>query len=330
MINQVKISVIIVCYGLSKTVFDTIDSVLMQTQDGIELIVSDDGSGRFSKTKVEDYIEENKRDNIIQYSVYEHKDNVGTVKNLNRAIKIAKGRFIKLIGGDDVYYDKNVFLEQIRFLEKNDKFLLVTGMSAQCDQNMHKVVEERTEETNKALSLIYSLQPKEAFVYYQKKGFSPFVTQAICFRMAFFEKYGLFDEDFKLMEDAPTGARLILSGVPVGVQELYTVKHRMNVGISANDDLFSDKKIRYYEDRIMYCRKYSVPNKKILGRNRVIMDMGISKFRLEMALAKKEKKNKLCKMLIGLKYIYPIFLYVILRPGKTKGMIKKLLPTRSK
>lgn len=323
--SDIIITIIIVCYGLKEVVFETIDSILNQTQGGIELIVSDDGSGCFSKTVVEEYIKKNKRQNITSFHVYDFEENVGTVKNLNRAIKCSHGKFIKFIGGDDAFYDENVFARQIEFLNSNPQFLLVTGLCEQCDEVLNHIEETRTEDTNASLSKIYSMPPKEAFRFYQFKGYSPFVTQAVCFRIEFFHKYGMFDEDFYLMEDAPMGAQLILKGIPVGVQQQYVVKHRTNIGISANDDYFSIRKIKYYEDRVIYCKKFIVPNIDLLGKKRVNMAYGISRFRLELAIAKKEKRSLFYNSLIGIKYLYSIILYIIMRSEKAKIAIKKVI-----
>lgn len=319
------VTAIIVCYGYTDALLEAIDSVICQTQDSIELIISDDGSGKFSQKELEEYIENKRLDNIVSVVVHAYEENVGTVRNINRAIKEARGEYIKLIGGDDAFFDDCVFSDQVRFLQENQKYSLVTGLSEQCDEKLQHVNDQRVEETNKALLSVFSMPPQEAFIYYQRKGYSPFVTQATCFRRAFFDQYGYFDEDFQLMEDAPLGARLILEGIPVGVLEKYAVKHRMNTGVSATDDFFSTRKIRYYEDRITYCQKYIVPNVSLLGKNRVRMDCGISEFRLEMAIAKKSNASRIAKAWIVIKHFYPILLYMMIRSEKAKKAIRRIM-----
>lgn len=328
--NEPVITAIIVCYGLSDLLYQTIDSVLMQNQSGIELLVSDDGSGRFSADIVEKYIETNKKNTLVSYRVYGYKENIGTVKNINRAIKKAKGKYIKLIGGDDIYYDSNVFQSQIAFLEEHADKMLVTGFSKQYDSQMNPIEDVRVDETNKMLEMIFSMKGEEAFAYYLHNGYSPLVTQATCFRKQFFEVYGLYDERFFLIEDAPMGARIILNEIPTGVQKEYVVKHRTDVGVSSTKEVFSVRQIRYYQDVAKYAEIYMLPNKAILGRKFAEMKYSISKFRVDYCMVKINKGSTIKKIMVIIKNIKAIIYYIIQSPQKAKGKIKLIFNRRQK
>ena len=80
------VTVIIFSYNNLKYLRQAIDSVLMQDYEQIQLIVSDDGSAHFDLQAVRQYIERKKRDNIKEYLVRTNGRNLGTVRQLNRAL----------------------------------------------------------------------------------------------------------------------------------------------------------------------------------------------------------------------------------------------------
>lgn len=319
------VSAVIVTYGSSQMLYETIDSILMQKQDGIELIVSDDGSGRFDAEAVRAYIEARKNTNIVAYAVHGYEKNVGTVRNLNRAIREAKGRYIKLIAGDDAYYDESVFARQAAYLDAHPEAWLVTGKVQQCDENMNPVEDRRTDETNALLKTLFEMPPEEAFALYLHKGYSPLVTQAACFRKRFFEEYGYYDESFRLIEDSPMGARIILQGIKVGFQDEFSVKHRQFVGMSSTAAVFSTKRIGYYKDVVTYAEKWMLPHKKLLGSLFVRMRYRISKYRYDMCVLKSENGSRVAQCLLSVKYADALLYYMLNTPMKAIDKIKNLI-----
>ena len=61
--------------------FKTIQSTLEQNYNMIELIIADDGTPGFDSEYVGKYIFENKKSNLINYSILKKNNNEGTVKN---------------------------------------------------------------------------------------------------------------------------------------------------------------------------------------------------------------------------------------------------------
>lgn len=103
-----KVSVIILTYNQMDYLYDAIKSVLNQDYPNIELIVSDDASCNFQKGMLEKFIEENKTDNIKNTIIIVNSSNVGTVKNINGALKKCTGDIIMPLASDDVFYDKTI------------------------------------------------------------------------------------------------------------------------------------------------------------------------------------------------------------------------------
>ena len=99
-----KVSVIIPTYNQRDFVRETIDSVLAQTYNNIEIIVTDDGSIDGTREIIQEY--------ASQYPekikpVYSEK-NTGIAANINRGLAVRTGEFIAWLGGDDIMLPEKI------------------------------------------------------------------------------------------------------------------------------------------------------------------------------------------------------------------------------
>ena len=95
-------SIVIPLYNKEKAIVATLQSVLAQTYTDYEIIVVDDGS-KDNSLKVAKSVNDS-RINVI------HKENGGVSSARNRGIREAKGDYIALLDGDDLW--KPTFLEE--------------------------------------------------------------------------------------------------------------------------------------------------------------------------------------------------------------------------
>lgn len=93
------VSVIIPCYNAENTIKNSIQSVLKQTYQNMEIIVVNDGSTDGSEDIVQDMVLKHK--NIVSIST----ENKGVGSARNRGIIEAKGKYIAFLDADDVYAD---------------------------------------------------------------------------------------------------------------------------------------------------------------------------------------------------------------------------------
>ena len=311
------VSVIILSYKQFAYIYETIDSVLLQDYPAIEIVIADDGSPNFPQNEIVSYIEKNKRDNIQGYTLLHDGVNVGTVKNINNGIKHSSGEFIKIIAGDDTFYDGKVFSTQVEFLEKNPKYYIVTGKACECDEQMKPIYKEQVENTNKVLGTVFELEPKG---YFQKCGAEhlfPMVTQALCFRRKFFDEFGLYDERYKLLEDPPMEKRVIINRIPISSVDACVIKHRADVGISANTELFSARRSQYYLDLANYVKNELLSRPQIFPHFKTKYRYKSEMFRYKMSIAKTKKE----RIMVCITNIDTVFFFGILRPG---AMIQKI------
>jgi glycosyltransferase involved in cell wall biosynthesis len=104
------ISIAMCSYNGEKYIKEQIDSILNQTYDDFELVITHDGS----TDKTIDIIKEYQlKDNRIK--LYENEDNLGFVKNFERAISLCSGEYIALADQDDFWKTNKleVFIKEI-------------------------------------------------------------------------------------------------------------------------------------------------------------------------------------------------------------------------
>ncbi len=249
---QETFSVAIVCYNNANLLKDCLDSILIQNYPAIEIIVADDKSNDFDAEKIKGYIEANKTDCVKSVSVYQNEVNLGTVKNVNTVISKTTGKYIKVIAADDKFHDENVLQKAKDALTKS-KAGIIVGNVMKCDQNMLNPVRYKS----KFQENLNKFEPHRIF----KKlcVHNEIVACGVFFERRFFDTYGLYDENYKLMEDWPKWLEITKKGCSIVYHDFYTVDYRANggIGTSINPVYMADKK-RVLENII-------IPSKKELG-----------------------------------------------------------------
>lgn len=294
---QVKmISVIVLTYKNGDFLLETIDSILKQSYSAIELIIAEDGDPKFDSKKITNYIENNKRDNIVRYNVRSNDKNLGTVKNINIAIDQSNGEYIKIIAGDDVYPSSSVFEKQISYLEKNEDLQIVVGRIQECD-NDAKPLKTYIKKLDYDLIKHNDLKSIKKIVKKQPELLS---TQSMCFRRTFFEKYGKYDENLVLIEDLPMMLRIIMKQIPVEFDDNISINHRGQVGVSNDSKVIDKTKLRYYLDLQYYFGTLLMEYKEILGRIYVVNHYQMARFRVDSI-----QSDRLCI----LKYLPDLLIY---------------------
>ena len=94
--NNVKISVIIPVYNLEDRLGATLESLINQTHENLEIILVDDGSSDGSLSVMRAYAERDGRIKIIS------KQNGGVSSARNAGLDAASGEYVGFIDGDDV------------------------------------------------------------------------------------------------------------------------------------------------------------------------------------------------------------------------------------
>lgn len=119
--DEILVSVIMPAHNCSSFIKETIESVLTQDIQNIEILVVDDCSQDETANIVESI-----NDNRIK--LIKNDANFGAAYSRNLAISLSKGKYIAFLDGDDIWMP-NKLKSQIEFMEKNNYWFTYTNYS---------------------------------------------------------------------------------------------------------------------------------------------------------------------------------------------------------
>lgn len=251
--NNILVSICVITYNSSSTVFETLESIKEQTYKNIELIISDDGSTDNTLEVCQEWLTKNKqRFNRIELITIEK--NTGTPSNCNRAVKAAKGEWIKLIAGDDCLAPNGI--EDFVNDYNGDDLLVICNYKTFTVDN----------KGNKNFFTVPNTLVKKVTSKPVNKQFNELILRnyinapSVIIKRILFDKIGYFDESYKLLEDLPFWIKATLNGYKFSYLPIFLVYYRIS-GNSVtsqtkkmiNEGLYSDN-IHLYKN-VMH--KYS-------------------------------------------------------------------------
>ncbi len=201
-----KVSVITISYNNADGLRRTMESVLAQDYTDYEYIVIDGGSTDESREIIESYA------NRISYWVSE--PDKGVYNAMNKGISVAKGEYLHFLNSGDYYASDNV-LSSVFSREYTIPFL--RGVQI-CNYG------DRTEKWE-------NLGNREVTLY--DMFVNTLLHQATFIRRDMFDKYGLYDEDLKIVSDWKFFFKAILGGEKTIFIDADIVIFEMD-GISTN------------------------------------------------------------------------------------------------
>ncbi|MHA1338270.1 MAG: glycosyltransferase family 2 protein [Promethearchaeota archaeon] len=184
---QPKVSIIMAVYNEENIIKKAINSILNQSFKNFELIIINDCSSDNTLKKIEELLKE--KDHRIK--VINNKVNIGLTKSLNKAIKIARGKYIARQDADDYSLPKRLE-KQIKFLDDHPDYAFC-GTEAFVKQNKHAGVKYyRYKEIFNRLIL-----------------YDCFYHSTIMIRRNVFNICGIYDENYFYGQDYELWCRII-------------------------------------------------------------------------------------------------------------------------
>lgn len=209
---NLKVSIITVSYNASKTIEQTIQSVLNQTYKNIEYIIIDGGSTDGTVDIIKKY------EDKIAFWVSE--PDGGIYDAMNKGILKSTGNIIGIINSDD-WYEKNTVEKVVEAFE-HFNYGLVYGSMVIIKEDGSKIKKEK--------------YPLDALWY---KMVTP--HSSVFIKKEVYLKYGLFNLKYQLAADYELVLRLYSEGVKFGCLDEILANFRMG-GISTkrSDILFNE------------------------------------------------------------------------------------------
>lgn len=202
--KDIAVSVIVLTYGDYSGLVPTLESILMQECSVQELLVSDDGSGKvFPSALVERY---GGRVTFLQNAV-----NVGTVAHINAAVKRTSGEYIKIIASGDALYAPDSLVKLLRCAVGHHS-IVTTSQAIVCNDGL-----QRRLYTFPCAAALRRLCVNAEAQFALLAGGNCVSAVGTLFHRDFFDKYGGFSEDYRLLEDWPAWLRETREGRCIGV-----------------------------------------------------------------------------------------------------------------
>ncbi len=117
--KQPLVSVLVPCYNHEQFIKQTIESVLNQTYKFVELIVIDDGSIDQSASILAGLSEKHGFKFLRQ-------ENIGIHKTLNKLLELSQGKYISILGSDDVLVPDKIEV-QVKYMEAHPEISATFG-----------------------------------------------------------------------------------------------------------------------------------------------------------------------------------------------------------
>ena len=310
------VSVIILSYKNIQGIYESLDSVLKQTYERIEVVISDDGSPDFAKEldNIVSYVENHKRPNLMGFVMNAIPVNGGTVKNINSAIQKCSGELIKVLSAEDTLKDENSLAIYVDFMMANE-YLIVFGKMRGVTPDGEYKYKLLSCESDYDLLKSYTVADTRNRLF--ARNFLP--APAWMAKKELFEQFGLFPETVRLIEDYPYWLHLTQNNVLFGYIDEILIEYKLSGVSSAGsysemfmNDMFViyDKYIFPYDKRFGICQKlYNVLKRK-----------GLEFYMAEARWGKMSKAERIKARIV----YFPFWLFVTLQNMKVNMQNKAI------
>lgn len=244
-----KISIITVCFNSSKTIKDTIESVLNQTHNNIEYILVDgcstDGTVEMIREFEETFINRGRA-----YAWISEPDN-GIYDAINKGIKMASGDVIGILNSDDYFQDSKVLQDVGKIFEENAVDCIYGNLVYVDPGKGNQISRKWISKTFKPGLFAKSWTPAHPTFYCQRKIYEQCGLYRIDFQIAadvelmyrFLEKHRIksyyFDRVMVVMRRGGVSNR--------GIKSTIIITQEMKIAINENGGQFNILKYLFYK-----------------------------------------------------------------------------------
>lgn len=246
---MILFSIVTVCFNSEKTIKRTIDSVYAQSYSNYEYLIIDGAS----KDSTIDIVKEYRKRFDGKLKMYSEPDN-GIYDAFNKGIRKAVGKYIWLVNSDD-YIQPNALELLANFIKKNNgvNYPVICGKMNYIDEATAKVLH------------VYSANFKSCKICYDRDVMG-LIHPATVVSKEVYDKYGVFDANYKLLGDCDWFHNIYSMKVPiVFIDQVLT--NMSNSGLTGQWSFkrfiieFNDRKIyfrRFYPNLIKRFFKFAI------------------------------------------------------------------------
>lgn len=207
---QPLVSILIPSYNHANYILETLDSILSQDYQNIEIVIIDDGSKDESVERIQKYIEKNQSQ--PKAFRFLSRSNRGVAKTLNELIEMSQGEYLILYSSDDTLLPGCV--SRLVQLAEQNHYPAIVGDSYIIDGSGHQVYVrpsgriQRKKKFGKSFEKFIEWRTDQKFWFNLKKDFgtydslltSNYIPNGILVRKDAIQKVGLFDAELALQD----------------------------------------------------------------------------------------------------------------------------------
>ena len=176
------VSVIMPIYNSQRTIVRSLDSIINQTYQNLEIIIIDDGSNDNSVEIIEKY-----KINDERIRLFQNDKNMGLAWSLNKAIVNSNGYYIARMDADDKSHYERIE-KQVYFLENNSEVDVLGTGSRYVDEHYKFVKNIKMPKYHKDC---VRMLPKT----------TPFIHPTVVIRRDFFDRVGFYNQNLRKAQD---------------------------------------------------------------------------------------------------------------------------------
>lgn len=217
------VSIIVVSYNSEDTITETLDSLLFQNYKNFEVVVSDDCSSDGTVAKIKQWISSHEEELWFKILLLESGENKGVCKNLNKAIRVSTGLWIKPIAADDKLLP-NCCEDNLDFIRNNPQVRFVSSYQDVYNDTFN----ENNLETRNSAYRRLEVFDKSAEQQLKLMAFQIFVMAPTMFyQRSLYEEVGGYDEHYPY-EDHPFYVKILEHGTKLHFMPKATVAYRIH------------------------------------------------------------------------------------------------------
>jgi glycosyltransferase involved in cell wall biosynthesis len=247
--NKKLVSVCLPSYNSSGFIEETLNSLINQTYDNIEIIIGDNASSDNTCDIINEF---QKKDSRIKY--YINDINLGYSSNCNKLISLAKGEYVAIFHSDDIY-DLKIIEKQVESLDTNIDLLGVFTMYNKISENGEFL--ENTKYPIISSEQLIRVSLSRYIDIILEQGGSCFCCPTSMIRKDVYDKLNGYDEGLEYIEDQDMWARILING-EMGIINEKLLKYRIhNKQVSS---IYLDKKRTQISIPLKHIKKFIKDN----------------------------------------------------------------------
>lgn len=283
--ENIFLSFIVPVYNVKPFIQECIESILSQNNCSFELILIDDGSSDGSEHICDKYSEDDERIIVI------HQRNKGVSAARNEGLKIARGKWIWFVDGDD-YIAPNSINVLNDFLKEISTDCVFFNLSELRDNVLY------TNSTSQSKENVFSMQKDEFLL-----TFSSFFNPTILFNNSIIHRYLLyFTDNLKVAEDLEFQYKYLLHcKTPTYLNEALYIYRRRSDSTTTNDTFYNNNLKDSFQaslNLLEYLKKWHIkPESWLSFRIRQLLKSGLQSAEKLKVLDKRTLRKNLSNIL---------------------------------